>query len=107
MAGAFLALGIGPNPARSALSYRPCATLCYVRSIEEIRQPPFSRFPQLSIKGALGSLVSACKAGVEMPLDRLLTDFRLDAGGGIPALAGGLGDHVQLRGGSTAAQRHA
>lgn len=57
------------------------------RSIEELRQPPYSR---RSSKGGgvvspftvLGSLVEGVKAGVLFPLKRLLADFWLEEQGG-------------------------
>ncbi len=53
------------------------------RSLEELRLPPYSRGKggvPVTAKTVLGALVSACKAGVRLPVDRMLVDFHLDAG---------------------------
>ena len=43
----------------------------------------------MSLSSVLNSLVQGVKAGIGLPLDRLLLDFRLDGGACVSAAAGG------------------
>jgi len=73
---------------------RICALLRPLsRSTSELRHPPFSRRGKdgalVSLSSVLNSLVQGVKAGIGLPLDRLLLDFRLDGGACVSAAAGG------------------
>ncbi|GAX78204.1 hypothetical protein CEUSTIGMA_g5646.t1 [Chlamydomonas eustigma] len=48
------------------------------KTIPELQQPPYSNKRGVSEETVLESLLSAVKAGVELPLERLLADFQLD-----------------------------